>query len=110
MRKRTVSRALFSCFGPRTIPIELPAQYAALENVLWESRPAGFLQSQNESDPNMMESKWLTIFVQNKLKLRFVNNRVESLCLLKTRRNIDGTVLSFSFHRSLCRWRLETLE
>ena len=102
--------SIISCFGPRTIPIELLAQYAALENVLRESRPAGFLKSQNESDPNTMESKWLTTLVQNKLKLRFAINRLESLCLLKTRRNIDGTVLSFSLHRSLCRWRLETLE
>ena len=57
-----------------------------------------------------MESKRFTTFVQNKLKLRFDINRLEPPCLLKTRRNIDGTVFSFSLPRSLCRWRLETLE
>lgn len=47
---------------------------------------------------------------RNKLSLRWAILRLEDLCFLKTRKDIDGKAVSLSVHSMICKWRLETTE
>lgn len=101
---------LVSCFGSRLLPVEYltPASnlssFAADESSTSDSDFLERLRMSNQ------RRDWLNSLRANQLGFRFAVSRLEALCLLKVRRNPDGSPKYISIHGSICRLRLKTLE
>ena len=92
---------LISCFGPIT------TEFKALDMVqdMQGIKPV-LMDSQGLSD----KLKWLMGLTRSKFILRQAINTLEKFIIVKTRKGSDGSIVSFSVHSSVCRWRLETLD
>ena len=92
---------LISCFGPIT------TEFKALNMVqdMQEFKPV-LTDSQGLSD----KLKWLMGLRRSKFILPQAIYTLEKFSIVKTRKGSDGSIVSFSVHGSVCRWRLETLD
>ena len=95
--------SLFSCFGPNLVAVDLLTEF-------W--RPATTVGSPTHLDDSILPSKiqWLNKLGHNPLSFQKAIGRLQSLCLLKTRRDARGTLMSASVHGILCKWRLEMID
>ena len=92
----------FSCFGPHMIAMDLLTEFWKSENIM---QGHAHLDSSNSSK----KVKWLKKIGQNLLTFRLAISRLDSLCLMKTRRDDQSGVTSASVHSTISKWRLETI-
>ena len=95
--------AFASCFGPRKITVNLLVQARERSGRTELSRPS-------DSDLEDSPLTWLDYIGHNKLKLHLATSHLESLCLLKIKRDSDGAPVSIALHDSISRWRFATLK
>lgn len=95
--------SLFSCFGPRLIPLDLLTGF-------WKSKT--IIEEPVHFDVSSLSKKiqWLKTVGDNRLPFQQATARLENLCLLKTRRDDRGNMMSVSVHSTVCKWRLETID
>ena len=95
--------AFASCFGPRQIAVNLLVQ---------TRQPSGSTESSCPSHSGLEDSPltWLDYIGHNQLPYHLATSHLESLCLLKTKRDSDGTPVSIALHDSISRWRFATLD
>ena len=94
--------AFASCFGPRQIAVNLLVQARQPNGSTEPSRPS---QSSLEDSP----LTWLDYIGHNQLMFHLATSHLESLCLLKIKRDSDGAPVSIALHDSISRWRFATL-
>ena len=92
--------AFASCFGPRQIAVNLLVQ--ARQPSTESSRPS---HSGLEDWP----LAWLVYIGHDQLTFHLATSHLESLCLLKVKRDSDGAPVSIALHDSISRWRFATL-
>ena len=94
---------LFSCFGPSLVAVDLLTGF-------WE--PATTIGGPTHLDDSTLSKKiqWLNILGHKSLSFQMAIRRLQSLCLLKTRRDTRGSLVSASVHGTICKWRLETID
>ena len=95
--------AFASCFGPRPIAVNLMGQVHQSENSAESSR------SRWSEMQQMCEMAWLDHLQHDRLAFQLATGQLESLCLLKLKKNSEGNTVSVSLHGSISRWRFETL-
>lgn len=95
--------AFASCFGPRPIPVQVMGQLYGPEAIAVSSI-FGRLDVQHTP-----EIAWLIRFVHDPLAFQLAIGHLESVCLIQTKQNSEGSVISISLHDSVRRWRFETL-
>ena len=95
--------SLFSCFGPNLVAVDLLTRF-------W--KPATTIGDPTYLDDSTLSKKiqWLNILGRKPLSFQMAIRRLQSLCLLKTRRDAQGSLMSASVHGTLCKWRLETID
>ena len=95
--------SLFSCFGPNLVAVDLLTGF-------WE--PTTTIGGPTHLDDSTLSKKiqWLNILGHNPLSFQMAIRRLQSLCLLKTRRDTRGSLMSASVHGTICKWRLETID
>ena len=95
--------SLFSCFGPNLVAVDLLTGF-------WE--PATTIGGPTHLDDSTLSKKiqWLNILGHKPLSFQMAIRRLQSLCLLKTRRDTRGSLMSASVHGTICKWRLETID
>ena len=95
--------SLFSCFGPNLVTVDLLTGF-------WE--PATTNGGPTHLDDSTLSKKiqWLNILGHKPLSFQMAIRRLQSLCLLKTRRDTRGSLMSASVHGTICKWRLETID
>ena len=95
--------SLFSCFGPNLVAVDLLTEF-------W--KPATTIGGPTHLDDSTLRRKiqWLNILGHKPLSFQMAIRRLQSLCLLKTRRDAQGSLMSASVHGTLCKWRLETID
>lgn len=95
--------AFASCFGPRQIAVNLMGQVHQPQDGASSSR------SGRSEVQQTREMTWLDCFGQDRLAFQLATGQLESLCLLKLKRDSEGATVSISLHDSITRWRFETL-
>lgn len=55
------------------------------------------------------EMTWLGRFGRDRLAYQLATGQLESLCIIKLKRDTEGSTVSISLHHAISRWRLETL-
>lgn len=96
--------AFASCFGSRHINVNLLGQD---EQARTGSTGFSFPIKSTLLD---LPLTWLSYFGDDRLALQLAISHLESLCLLKLKKNGAGNTLSISLHDSISRWRFETME
>lgn len=94
--------SLFSCFGPNLVAVDLLKEF-------W--KPTTTTGDPTHLDDSTLPRKiqWLNILGHKPLSFQIAIRRLQSLCLLKLRRDARGSLMSASVHGTLCKWRLETI-
>ena len=90
---------LLSYYGPYIIPMKLLDQVKSLDvplSATWQ----GFHE----------KLKWLIDLSMKELPLQTAVTQLEKFSLLKSRKIATESIISFSVHNFVCRWRSETLE
>ncbi len=95
--------AFASCFGPCPIAVNLMGQVHQPENSAGSSR-SGWSEMQHTR-----ETAWLDHLKHDRLAFQLATGQLESLCLLKLKKDCEGKIVSVSLHGSISRWRFETL-
>lgn len=95
--------AIASCFGPRPIAMKMMCQVHRQEG-----RAVSSCSGRCEVQP-MREMTWLGRFGRDRLAFQLATGQLESLCLLKLKRDTEGSTVSISLHHAISRWRFETL-
>ena len=95
--------AFASCFGPRPVALNLMGQVHQPEGSTGSSR-SGQCEVQHTR-----EMTWLDRFENNRLGFQLATAQLESLCLVKLKRDSKGSIVSISLHDFIRRWRFETL-
>ena len=95
--------SLFSCFGPNPVAVDLLTAF-------WKSTTTNGDSTQFYGSTLSRKIQWLNILGQKPLSFQMAIRRLQSLCLLNTRRDARGSLTSASVHGTLCKWRLETIE
>lgn len=95
--------AFASCFGPRPIAVNLMSQVDQLEG---RTVPSSSSRSevQHTSEKNLLHH-----FGLDSLACQLAIGQLESLCVLKLKRDSEGNTVSISLHDSISQWRFETL-
>ena len=93
--------ALVSCFGSRLVPFK----------VLNQVQDSHEVAAELADSPKFFDRlQWLIGLRGGQLPLRLATNQLENFSLLKVRKDLDGSLLQFSVHSTICRWRLETFD
>ncbi|KAL9066339.1 MAG: hypothetical protein Q9161_007631 [Pseudevernia consocians] len=92
-----------SCFGPRPVALNLMGQVHQPKGSTGSS-----LSGQCEVQ-HTREMTWLDRFEDNRLEFQLATAQLESLCLVKLKRDSKGSIVSISLHDFIRRWRFETL-
>ena len=95
--------SLMSCFGPNLVTVDLLT-------VFWRSATATGDSTHLGDSTLLRKIQWLNILGHKPLSFQMAIRRLQSLCLLKTRRDAGGSLMSASVHGTLCKWRLETID
>lgn len=95
--------AFASCFGPRPIAVNLMSQVHQLEGRTVPSC-SGRSEVQHTSEITLFHH-----FGLDPLACQLAMGQLESLCVLKLKRDSEGNTVSISLHDSISRWRFETL-
>ncbi|KAL9137486.1 MAG: hypothetical protein Q9175_001311 [Cornicularia normoerica] len=95
--------AFASCFGPRPIAVNLMGQTNQAKASTVSSRSRWY------EVQHTREMSWLNRFEHDRLAFQIATWQLESLCLLKMKRDNEGSIVSISLHDSIRRWRFETL-
>ncbi len=95
--------AFASCFGPSPIAVNLMGQGHQSENS-GESSRSGWSEMQHTR-----EMAWLDHLKHDRLVFQLATGQLETLCLLKLKKDSEGKTVSVSLHDSISRWRFETL-
>ena len=95
--------SLFSCFGPNLVAVDLLTEF-------W--KPVTTIEGPTHLDDSTLLRKiqWLNMLGHKPLSFQMAMKRLQNLCLLKTRRDAQGSLMSASVHGTLCKWRLETID
>ena len=95
--------ALASCFGPRPISIRFLGQVHQSKNSALSSRRSW---SQGHTTRQMT---WLKRIGHDRLAFHLALAQLENLCLVKLKKDCEGSTIDVSLHDSVSRWRLETM-
>ena len=95
--------SLFSCLGPNLVAVDLLTEF-------WKTATTIGGPTHPDDSSLLRKIQWLKKLGHKPLSFQLAMGRLQSFCLLKTRRDARNSLVSALLHGTLCKWRLETID